>query len=540
MPPDHGHARSTDARGHARRLTVLVVLLLLVPLGLSWSGGPTSAAAAPGPTARTSTGTLAGSTDGVVDRFEGVRYAEAPEGALRLAATRPARATSALLDASRPGPACPQTPGAPSGAEDEDCLFLNVARPAGGSGRPLPVVVWWHGGGFTRGSGAGFDPARMVVEGRVVVVTVNYRLGDLGYLSLPGLPDGGDFGFADQLESLRWVRRNAAAFGGDAANVTVAGESAGALGVCAALTSPAAAGLFDKAIAASGSCAVDWAAGALGRGSPRTSPFVARTTADRLGVDRAASLGCALPGVARLTCLRSRPASSFLTGSRPAIHPPAYGTTLLPRRPAEAIGDGAFAAVPVLSGVNHDEAHSAVGGSERARAYTPSEYSTILRDAFGADADRVAQAYPPQRYPSTAMAWARAAGDASWSCPTRVADRALATRTALYSYEFDDRDAPAEPAPPGFRFGAYHAADVPYLFDVGVALSPEQQRLATTMRAYWTNFARSGDPNGESLPPLPRFTGAGATTSLAPGAGGIGPTDFAADHRCDVWATVRF
>jgi para-nitrobenzyl esterase len=539
MPPDHGHAAGSDARGHARRWAVLAALLLLVAVGLSWSGPPPAAAAA-GPTARTSTGTLTGRTDGAVDRFEGVRYAEAPVGDLRLAPTRPARTTSAALDASRPGPACPQDLGAPSGAEDEDCLFLNVVRPAGGSARGLPVVVWWHGGGFTRGSGAGFDPRRMVVEGRVVVVTVNYRLGDLGYLSLPGLPGGGDFGLADQLESLRWVRGNAAAFGGDPANVTVAGESAGALSVCAALTSPAAAGLFDKAITASGACTVDWAAGALGRGSPRQSPFVARATADRLGVDRAAALGCTLPGAARLACLRSRPASSFLAGALPFIHPPAYGTTLLPRRPAEALADGAVAAVPVLSGVNHDESHSAIGEAQRASPYTPSEYSTILRDAFGADAGRVARAYPPARYPSPAMAWARAAGDASWSCPTRAADRVLAARTALYAYEFDDRDAPAVPAPPGFRFGAYHAADVPYLFDVGIPLSPEQQRLAAVMRAYWTNFARSGDPNGASLPPMPRSTTTAATTSLSPGPGGIGPTDFAADHRCDLWATVRF
>lgn len=536
MPPDQGHVRGAGAPG---RRAVLAVLLLLVPLALAWVGAPAAAADA-GPTARTSTGTLTGRGDGAVDRFEGVRYAAAPVGTLRLAPTRPARLTDAAVDASRPGPACPQTAGAPAGVEDEDCLFLDVVRPAGAPVRPMPVVVWWHGGGFTRGNGAAFDPRRLVVEGGVVVVTVNYRLGDLGYLSLPGLPGGGDFGLADQLESLRWVRRNAAAFGGDARNVTVAGESAGALGVCAALTSPAARGLFDKAITASGSCALDWAAGALGRGSPRQRPFVPRDTADRLGADRAAALGCALPDAARLACLRSRPASSFLAGAVPVLYPPAYGTALLPRRPADAIRDGAFTAVPVLSGGNHDEAHSAIGESERSRRYTAAEYLPLLRAAFGADADRVARAYPPQREPSTAMAWARVAGDASWSCPTRAADRALAARTALYSYEFDDRDAPAEPAPPDFRFGAYHAADVPYFFDVGVALAPDQQRLATAMRAYWTNFARSGDPNGPSLPPMPRFTGPGVTTSLAPGPGGIRPTDLDGDHRCSLWATVRF
>ncbi|ROP47679.1 carboxylesterase family protein [Streptomyces sp. PanSC9] len=174
----------------------------------------------------------------------------------------------------------------PGGSTDEDCLHLNVTTPDGARPeRPRPVVVWLHGGGFTTGTGSSYDAHRMATRGGVVVVTVNYRLGALGFLAHRGLPGSGTFGLADQQAALRWVRAEIGAFGGDAHDVTLAGESAGGYSVCAQLASPAAAGLFDRAIIESGPC--------TGRPDRPFAPSsVPLSTARATGAEPAARAGC--------------------------------------------------------------------------------------------------------------------------------------------------------------------------------------------------------------------------------------------------------
>ncbi|NED70239.1 carboxylesterase family protein, partial [Streptomyces sp. SID10244] len=170
----------------------------------------------------------------------------------------------------------------------------------------LPMMVWWHGGGYTTGAGSAYDAQRLADRGNVIVVTVNYRLGIMGYLNTPGLDGGGDFGFADQVESLRWVKANARALGGDPGNMTVFGESAGAMSACALLTSPAARGLVDRAILASGSCMLNWPAGTLYPEVPAQTPYASQPDSQATGVGAAEQLGCT--GTAVVECLRTLPA----------------------------------------------------------------------------------------------------------------------------------------------------------------------------------------------------------------------------------------
>ena len=232
-------------------LACVAVLLAAVPSQQA-AAGPAAAATSPRAaplTIDTTTGTWRGRASGATRQFLGIRYAKPPTGTHRWTLPRPASDTEKVRAARTAGPSCPQSADvalASASATDEDCLFLNVTTPRRASDEPWPVMVWWHGGGFTSGAGSQYDARRLAEQGDVAVVTVNYRLGMLGYLGLPGLQGAGNFGLADQLAALRWANDNAAAFGGDPDNVTVFGESAGGTSVCAALTTPGAEKLIDR------------------------------------------------------------------------------------------------------------------------------------------------------------------------------------------------------------------------------------------------------------------------------------------------------
>ena len=205
---------------------------------------------------------------------------------------------------------CPQqaNPEAPDGSTNEDCLYLNVTAPAKPSSKPRAVVVWIPGGGFFSGAGSNYEASKFATRGDVVVVTVNYRLGIFGFFGYPGLPGSGTYGIQDQQAALRWVQRNARAFGGDPRNVTVAGESAGGMSVCAQLTSPTSTGLFAKAIMQSGSCAFNWADNSQYPGQAADSPWVP--------VRRSRPTARSGPPTARASCPASR-ASPCSTASAP-------------------------------------------------------------------------------------------------------------------------------------------------------------------------------------------------------------------------------
>ncbi|MGW0134325.1 carboxylesterase/lipase family protein [Streptomyces sp. NPDC003299] len=513
-----------------RVLTILGCALTAVRT-TAWSTAPADRPDRPAlpTTVRTHDGLVRGAVHDGYRTFEGIPYAAPPVGRLRWAPPRPAAHWSGVRETTRPASACPQPPGeVPGGSTDEDCLHLNVTTPDGATPAHLrPVVVWLHGGGFTTGAGSSYDPHRMVTRGDVLVVTVDYRLGALGFLAHRGLPGSGTFGLADQQAALRWVRTEIGAFGGDPRNVTLAGESAGGYSVCAQLASPAAAGLFDRAIIQSGPC--------TGRPDRPFAPSsVPLSSARAAGADFVAKAGC---GTVRdvPACLRRVDVSRLLTAQN-ADQQPAYATPLLPSDPAAAVAAGRFHRIPVLIGHNHDEGNGwAAGISQAGHPVTPHNWPDVVAAFFPGrgQAQAIVRAYPVHRTDGGPV-FGAVIGDADFACPTALTGDFLAVHVPVRRYEFADEHAPPlTPGTPPFPLGAPHASELPYLFDLGGRprrMTASQHRLADTLIDYWTRFARTGDPNGPSSPHWPRHT----VLSLAPDH--TAPTrTVERRHHCAFW-----
>ncbi|MDX3540052.1 carboxylesterase family protein [Streptomyces sp. MB09-01] len=533
----------TDIRQVRRRCALLPPVLLLL---LGAAAPPQGPAADTGPVVTTEGGAVRGRSHGAYRTFEGIPFAAPPTGALRWRLPEPAPRWEGVRDAGAPGARCVQLPvlepGAPIGSED--CLYLNVTAPpggiaAGGGGRLRPVMVWFHGGGFFSGAGDPYRPDRLAVRGGAVVVTVNYRLGVFGLFGHPELGGAPGFALADQRAALRWVRANAEGFGADPHNVTVFGESAGALSVCAHLTSPTSAGLFQKAIVQSGSCSTTMPPRSLLPGLGTYEPFVPERRTVEEGVLAAARLGCGRPTGA-LDCLRRLDSGTLATAElmqRFSLVP--YGNSTLPVEPRQALEAGRFHRVPVMQGATQDEMRLFL--AQTLAAYPIGDeaaYRARLELSFGASAARAVEArYPVSAYPTPAVAWATLLTDASFVCPALRDGRALARQVPTYEYRFSDRGAPnfpGLPEAPGLPFGATHGFELPYLFTMAPLTGPQQQ-LADRMTGYWTGFARTGVPAAPGAPPWARHGSAAAVLSLAPGAGGIRTVDARAEHHCAFW-----
>lgn len=494
--------------------------------------------------------TSAGMLRGVVAEdhrlFAGIPYAAPPVGQLRWQLPEPAPDWDGVRDATRFGPRCPQ----PLDGDielgrqtAEDCLNLHVWTPAVGPDpgpAPLrPVMVWIHGGAFITGNGAMYDAGRLAARGDIVVVSINYRLGALGFLAHPALgPAGevGNYGLADQQTALRWVRDNIAAFGGDPDKVTVAGQSAGGTAVCDHLVAPDSRGLFTAAIIQSGPCQAQ----------------LALPEAERISIDYARDVGCADPAVAA-GCLRALPADElrepvryFRIGGEP-LSGPVTANTLLPTDPMVVIAAGDAARVPVLIGSNRDEftlfmAMEYLRGVE----LPPAAYPTALAAAFGPDAGLVAQRYPLDRYDGSApLAFSAAVTDGEFACVDARITEDLARHGPVYAYEFNDRQAPGPDSLRTLPFpvGASHSFELQYLFDGDAgapALNPAQRALADQMIDYWSAFVRTGTPNGGGAPEWPAAGDgpAGIRLSLQPG--DIAAfDDFDQIHQCPFWAGLN-
>jgi para-nitrobenzyl esterase len=478
--------------------------------------------------------------------FEGIPYAAPPVGALRWTPPRPASAWTTTRAATRRGNDCPQVAGllGDRPSETEDCLYLNVTTPRRTKGR-VPVLFFVHGGGFYSGSAALYRAERLAEKGDVLVVTANYRLGVFGFLAHPSL-DGqvggqsGDYGLQDQQAALRWVQRNATSFGGDPDNVTLVGESAGSVSTCSQLAAPSSAGLFDRAIMESGPCAVttEWPYQDGGNWYPRS-----RAVAENEGTAAAKTLGCTDPATAA-TCLRGKTTAALLTVSGGGQgFGPVYGGGFLPVSPSQAVATGRFNQVPVMHGTTRDEHRLFVYGVEYFTGHTTTAkgYRADLRATFGPDrAAAVLARYPLRDYASPSLALAAVWTDYSWSCPALSTDRSFSKTVPTYAFEFADTKAPwSASAPPAtFPLGAFHAAELQYLFNDEQFPGPAtaaQRQLSDEMIGYWTRFAHTGDPNGPGTPEWQRFRGpAGHVQSLAP-SGGIRPVDLGREHRCEFW-----
>ncbi|WP_327256821.1 carboxylesterase/lipase family protein [Streptomyces sp. NBC_01244] len=518
------------------------------------TGTGTGTGTAERPVVETDRGAVRGREAAGYRTFEGVPYAAPPTGPLRWRLPEPAARWSGVRDAGAPGARCVQLPavgpGGPSGSED--CLFLNVTAPKPATAHPAaphpaapdssgrPVMVWFHGGGFMNGAGDLYRPGRLASAGGAVVVTVNYRLGVFGLFGHPALQGAPDFALADQQAALRWVRANAARFGGDPGNVTVFGESAGALSVCLHLTSPASAGLFHRAIVQSGSCSLTVPAHSMLPALPAYEPFVPEPRTVARGAAAAARLGCGRREAADvLGCLRRLAPEALATPELMTLFSAvSYGTPLLPTEPRRALERGEFHRVPVVQGSTRDEMRIFLGQTLPAHPVAdPQAYRSRLRAAFGARAGLVEAAYPVTAHPTPALAFAAVLTDASFVCPQLRDSRALARHVPTYDYVFDDRRAPdftGLPPVAGFPYGASHGSELPYLFDTGLPMGAAQRVLAERMSGYWTRFAATGDPNAPGTGPWwPRSP---AVLSLAPvPSGGIRPVDAAARHHCRLW-----
>lgn len=512
--------------------------------GTPAAAGSTAAVSA---TVRTDKGLVRGAVAGDHRTFSGIPYAAPPVGQSRWRSPQPAAAWTGVRDATKPGALCAQSGDhLGQGSDVEDCLYLNVTTPAGvASGKRLPVLVWVHGGSFKDGGGGLYGARRLAVQGRAVVVTINYRLGVFGFLAHPALDQGrnasGDFGLQDQQAALRWVRSNAAAFGGDPGNVTLAGESSGAVSTCAQLTAPGSAGLFDRAITQSAPCTAPQAPSMALANNPRP-----RAQAERDGEALVQRLNLrAEPTAGRL---RQVPVQDLLKAAADPAQPgfgPVVGGPVLPEDPARAIAGGRFHRVPVLAGTDHDEERMHVWGLEMAKYGGPvpaGAYDDEIRAAFGDHAAKVLARYPLGRYSSASEALATALTDAEYAKPALDTYKALSRRVPIHAYEFADSGAPwfAGVGKP-YAMGAYHAAELPYLFETtGTEPLTEAQRpLSDQMIGYWTRFARTGDPNGSAAPAWKHFASADPyVQSLAPGEHGIKPAALARDHDYAFWTSI--
>src|SRR6516225_9633901 len=546
-------------RTHWRRAPLAACCAALAALALAAAGATAATAgtravasgSGAGPVVPTGDGPVRGVTAGSIDEFLGIPYAAPPTGNLRWRPPQPPAEWQGVRDATHFGPSCPQPPQGnatfPPGPISEDCLYLNVYSPAQ-TGNDMgntdqngrPVLVWIHGGGLVEDASRNYDPAKLAADG-VVAVTINYRLGALGFLAHPALasrPGGpsGNYGLMDQQAALRWVQDNIRHFGGDPGNVTIAGESAGGLSVLAHLVSTGSRGLFQKAIVESGAFALN------------QQPLAA---AEAAGEAFATAAGCPGQSAQTAACLRNLPVANLVTPNFVEI-PGVVDGKVLTEPIGTALAAGRFAHVPVLNGTNHDEERLFVSlgitvsqGTDvfipEHNQVTPGGYQGDIAVALGVPAARaaaIAAEYPLAAYSSPNVAFSALVGDASFACPALQIDTLTSQRVPTYAYEFNDDNAPQPFTPPTLVPPvATHTSELQYLFDLPNApfpapLSADQQALAASMRAAWANFAATGNPATAALP-WPAFDGTGSTQmlSLVPPQPQI-ETDFTTRHHC--------
>jgi para-nitrobenzyl esterase len=550
----HTSARTVDVKRIALSIAAvaaaIVVLLAcwasIVPAAHAETLTPAASGTAAGdaPIVQTADGPVRGLVTPTSVEFRGIPYAAPPVGELRWVAPQPVTPWSDTREATVFPPVCPQGPASPWG-QSEDCLYLNVTAPAGHteSASTLPVIVYIHGGGFSFGEGADYDPAKLASEG-AVVVTVNYRLGLLGFLAHPALaesPDGatGNFGYQDQQAALRWVQQNIGQFGGNAQNVTIVGHSAGGLSVLAQLASPGAKGLFHRAVIQAGAFALEQQSLA---------------TAEQAGQASAVALGCSDQSA---ECLRNVPVETLVANPQASFTPGYVDGEVLRESVGSAIASGRFNRVPIINGTNTQEERifTTIGQSVTMGTtiqlpslnIDASSYVPTIATNFGiskAKAAIIAAAYPLSKYATPAHAFATLNSDANFSCPAYALDIAASRHVPTFAYEFNDALAPQRDVPDGLGapFASTHQSELQYLFDLPNAMFPgglsaDQEQLASSMRAAWVQFATTGSPSTDAVS-WPKFkTLNPRMLSLETPASNV-KKDFASTHKCGFWAAA--
>lgn len=458
---------------------------------------------------RTQSGLVEGmpSTDGKVRAFEGIPFAAPPVGKLRWQPPQPAAAWEGVKKATAFGARCMQAPiysdmvfrdPGPS----EDCLYLNVWTPAQSADAKLPVMVWIYGGGFA--AGATSEPRQdgsKLAEKGVVVVSMNYRLGIFGFLAHPELTKesshqaSGNYGLLDQAAALDWVHKNIAAFGGNPDKVTIFGESAGSISVSAQMASPLSKDLIHGAIGESGSMFM------------LMFPTLPLKDAEKQGTDFGKSIGAA-----NLEALRVMPAQELLDKVQQhkatfRFWPIADGY-FFPEQPSEIYAQGKQAHVPLLAGWNKDE--GSASGFFGKKPQTLASYKAQMKELYGKNAAEMLKLYPAANEAVMKESAGALAGDRfiAYSTWKWIEDQLEIGGSPVYRYHFEQ--APPQPAGEPSR-GAYHSADIEFVFEAldskKLPWTDADRKLSDMVSSYWTNFAKTGNPNSSGLPEWPQNAG---------------------------------
>jgi para-nitrobenzyl esterase len=466
--------------------------------------------AIPGPVVQTQQGLVEGVTQDGVASFKGIRYAAAPIGALRWRPPEPPAEWDGVRKADAFGPVCPQRwlpfgpPGWAREDQDEDCLSLNIWTAAKSADEKLPVMLWIHGGAYEIGSGStpAYHGDTLARKG-VVVVTINYRLGALGFLAHPELTAesrysaSGNYGLMDIVAALRWVHDSIAAFGGDPGNVTIFGESAGGGIVMLMTVAPLSKGLFHRAISESGS-----AIRAQPKDYERPDAIVTLAQAEAAGERYVAQFD-----VKSIDELRQVPAADMVEKLIPGAGGPIVDGRVIPGEVTALYRAGRQHDVPVLIGWNDNE------GGLFGQPTTKAALEAQAQREWGPHAETLGQLYPAEDDAATGPANAAAFGDIAFAWPAwSLAEAQVRTGTApAYLYHFTHVPPRTPQSPYGTLPGAQHAEELAFVFGREPAAglwTDAERRLTETMQGYWTNFARSGDPNGRGLPAWERLSGA--------------------------------
>jgi para-nitrobenzyl esterase len=454
-----------------------------------------------------------------IEVFRNIPYAQAPVNELRWRAPQTLAPRNEVRGAREFGHACPQRNLAPE-AQSEDCLQLNVWRPP--SPGPHPVMVWIHGGGFIEGSAVQQYQGKALYDGAAlaardtVVVSLNYRLGALGFLAqrnllgeAPDQPQSGNYGLLDQIAALQWVRDNIAAFGGDPDRVTLFGESAGGISTCALLAAPAAQALFHRAIVQSGIC--DWQLRSLAEGLQQGD-----LTVSALGCEAAAD---------RAACLRGRSAADLVFG---VAWGPVQDGFVLTQSPGRAIADGTAAQLPLLIGVTDDESTSLVPSNQLPT--TAAEYQTTVQTLFPTIAAQVLQQYPLANYPSPQRAWLDLLDDRWFTCTARrAASDHAANGNPVYHYVL------TEILPDMAVLESFHGLDVLLLFAARSDPTGSEFRAGERVRGAWVDFAYGREPGLNERLLWPSYD-VGSRQSLEFNGSNSNLIDDYHGDQCEFWA----
>jgi para-nitrobenzyl esterase len=545
--PKHHGRRHPASRNRAPRLGLCFAILASMTFAIA-SSGLHAQTASEAPKASTSLGAVDGMRRENIEMFLGIPYALPPTGERRLAPPVEPGPWTEPLRATIPPSACPQLASPdPAGraSSNEDCLYLNVWSPAPSSGaaaRLKPVIVWIHGGGFVEGYGAAtqYDATHLATATDAVVVTVNYRVGALGFLAASALDEAdarhvsGNYGLLDLQMALRWIAREIRAFGGDPGNVTVMGESAGANAVLGLLASPGSDGLFQRAIVQS---------------STDGAHTVPLERAERETYAHALEeIGCA-SGAQALSCLRSARTDSFLRMTvRPTL---VQDGVVLPLDPFEAFQRGRFVKVPVLIGSNAKENYLFTARTESdilKRAIVSSDIPGLLKASFGDRADAVLAQYRPEAYVTPSALIGSALTDRRFACMANLARHALAAYVPVYGYQLDIADpVQQQPLVSGSDLPnlSYHTTDLGYIFNNdndAHALFGRHAALSRMMVGYWSAFGAAGDPNargnglgeGPARVTWPRFIRDDPSILSISDTPSV-KRNFEEEHKCSFW-----